>query len=398
MIAGVKKPQLLSSLDLTRWAEGLYQLSVSEPPLRGAIFTIEQLEVHARALAGSHQIGHRQGGDQLIKRLNNSERVIARCHEVMSRAHAMGRRLTPAAEWLLDNHYLVEEQIYLARKHLPRGYGRQLPPVANGEATGLPRVHDLIVELVVHVDGRVDEEALARYVAAYQSVTQLTLGELWSVPIMLRLALIENLRRVAMSITWQRAHRDRAWVWAQRIDAPSEGHEAALLVLADMVRANPPLSTAFVAQFTQTLQGRGSTTNLALPWLEQRLAEQGQTIEEAVRADGQAQAADQASMANSIASLRLVNTTEWHAFVELNSATEKILKTEPAGVYDQMDFATRDDYRHAVESVARRGHFAEESVARMAVALTTEHYLADSTGVAAHVGYVLVDDGKRDLW
>ena len=120
LIAGVKKPQLLSSLDLTRWAEGLYQLSVSEPPLRGAIFTIEQLEVHARALAGSHQIGHRQGGDQLIKRLNNSERVIARCHDMMSRTHAAGRHLAPAAEWLLDNHYLIEEQVFLTRKHFPR--------------------------------------------------------------------------------------------------------------------------------------------------------------------------------------------------------------------------------------------------------------------------------------
>ncbi len=186
-------------------------------------------------------------------------------------------------------------------------------------------------EFIAHVDGRVDDEALARYVAAYQSVTHLTLGELWSVAIMLRLALIENLRRVAVSISWQRAHRDRALAWAQRIDAPSDKHDAALLVLADMVRENPPLSTAFVAQFTQALQGRGATTTFVLAWLEQRLAERGQTIEEVVRAESQSQAADQASMANSIASLRLVNATEWHKFVEANSATEEILRGDPAG-------------------------------------------------------------------
>jgi cellobiose phosphorylase len=375
----------------------LYTASATEPPLRGAIFTIEQLELHAKALAATHGLGHRRGSDRLLKRLADSERVIAQCHDLMAGAHAAGRRLTPAAEWLLDNHYLIEEQVHLARKHFPRGYSRQLPRLTGGEPAGLPRIYDLILELISHVDGRVDDEALARYTAAYQSVTHLTLGELWSVAIMLRLALIENLRRVAASISWQRAHRDCALAWAQRINDPSDKHESALLVLADMVRENLPLSTAFVAQFTQALQGRGATTTFVLAWLEQRLAEQGQTIEEVVRAESQSQAADQASMANSIASLRFVNATEWHTFVEAHSATEEILRGEPAGVYGRMDFTTRDEYRHAVEAMARRLHIGEEEVAQTAVALAATQHAAQSEEVAAHVGYLLVDDGKPHL-
>ncbi|RJO66043.1 MAG: cyclic beta 1-2 glucan synthetase [Myxococcales bacterium] len=392
-----KKPDPLPSADLARWAEDLYRASANDSPLRGAVFAIEQLELHAKALAATHGLDRRRGGDRLLKRLADSERVIARCHDLMSGAHAAGRRLTPAAEWLLDNHYLIEEQVYLARKHFPPSYSRQLPRLADGKLVGSPRVYDLILEFIAHVDGRVDDEALARYTAAYQSVTHLTLGELWSVAIMLRLALIDNLRRVAVSISWQRAHRDCALAWAQRIDATSDKHESALLILADMVRANPPLSTAFVAQFTQALQGRGATTTFVLAWLEQRLAEKGQTIEEVVRAESQRQAADQASMANSIASLRLVNATEWHKFVEANSTTEKILRDEPAGVYSRMDFATRDEYRHVVEAMARRLHVGEEEVARTAVALAAARHAVQSADVAAHVGYMLVDDGKRHL-
>jgi len=386
-----------ASADLARWAEDLYRSSAGAPPLRGAVFAIEQLELHARALAGTHGLGHRRAGHRLLERLADSERVIARCHDLMSRANAVGRRLTPAAEWLLDNHYLIDEQVYLARRHFPRGYSRQLPRLAAGELAGLPRVYDLILEFIAHVDGRVDDEALARYVAAYQSVTHLTLGELWSVPIMLRLALIENLRRVAVRLSWQRAHRDSALAWAKRIDAPADRHESAVLVLADMVHEDPPLSTAFVAQFTQALQGRGATTTFVLAWLEQRLAGRGQTIEEVVRAESQSQAADQASMANSIASLRLVSATEWHGFVEANSATEKILRDDPAGVYGRMDFATRDEYRHVVEATARRLRLGEEMVARTAVTLCAERHAAQSSDVAAHVGYVLVDDGKPHL-
>ena len=390
-------PGLLLSADLARWAEEQYRASATEPPLRGPVFAIEQLELHAKTLAATHGLGHRRGSDRLLKRLADSERVIARCHDLMSRAHAAGRRLTPAAEWLLDNHYLIDEQVYLARKHFSKGYSRQLPRMAGGERAGLPRVYDLILEFIAHVDGRVDDEALARYTAAYQSVAHLTLGELWSVPIMLRLALIENLRRVAVNISWKRAHRDSALAWAQRIGAPSDKHESALLVLADMVRDNPPLSTAFVAQFTQALQGHGATTTFVMAWLEQRLAEQGQTIEEVVRAESQSQAADQASMANSIASLRLVNATEWHKFVEANSATERILRDEPSDIYGRMDFATRDEYRHVVEAIARRFHIDEEVVARTAVELTATRFAAQSDDVEAHVGYMLVDDGKRHL-
>ncbi len=268
---------------------------ITEPPLRGALFTVGQLELHARGLAAAHTLGPRRGGGRLQRRLADSERVIARCHDALSAAQAAGHRMSPAAEWLLDNHSLIEEQIDLARRHFPRGYSRHLPRLAGGDPPGLPRIYDLVVELITHVDGRVDDEALSRYIAAYQTVTPLCLGELWSVAIMLRLALVENLRRVALRIASQREHRDLALEWARR-----DRTDNALLALADMVRAGPPLSTAFVAQFTQALQGRGAATTYVIAWLEQRLAEEGQSLEDVVRAENRSQAADQASMAREL--------------------------------------------------------------------------------------------------
>ena len=383
--------------DLSAWAKGLYRIRVPEPQLRGAIFSIEQLELHAKNLASTHRISPHPDNDRLIRNLAESERVIARCHGLMTKTHSAGRRLSPAAEWLLDNNYLIEEHIYLARKHLPRGYSRQLPKLAGSKSAGTSRIYDLISEFISHVDGRVDEEALSRYTAAYQSVTHLTLGELWAVAIMLRLALIENLRRVAVNISWQRAHRDSALAWAERIEATSDQHESALLVIAEMIRENPPLSTAFVTQFTQSLQGRGATTTYVLAWLEQRLGDRGQTIEEIIRAESQKQAADQASMANTISSLRLVNAIEWYKFVESHSSTEKIMRNESSKVYPRMDFSTRDEYRHAVESLARRFHVSEEEVARTAVRMADDHFAAQHECASGHVGYVLIDDGRNDL-
>ncbi|MFA7329472.1 MAG: glucoamylase family protein [Candidatus Delongbacteria bacterium] len=394
---GAGESRTIGFPDLTRWAEGLYRASSTEPPLHGAVFAIEQLELHARDLAAGHVLGRSHGDDRLLRRLWDSERVIERCHLLLSRAHAAGRRMALAAEWLLDNRWLIEEQVHLARLHFPRGYSRQLPRLAGGASGGRPRIYDIILEFVAHVDGRVDEEALARYLTAYQSVTPLTLGEIWSVAIMLRLALVESLRRVTVNMSWQRAHRDSALAWAQRFDAVPDRQDSAFQVLADLVHEGPPLSTTFVAQFTQALQGRGATTTLVLAWLEQRLADQGQTIEEAIRAESQGQAAAHSSVANTISSLRLVNALEWHEFVESHSRTEHILRGEAAGVYPRMDFPTRDSYRHVVEALARRFRLDENQVARAAVELADAACARAVDDVAAHVGWLLVDEGRPQL-
>ena len=116
-------------------------------------------------------------------------------YELVSSAVEAKRRISPADEWLLDNFYLIEEQIRTSRRHLPKGYSTELPQLASGP---LPAFHAFTIRpgIIAHVDGRVTSESLTSLVAAYQTVVTLKLGELWALPIMLRLALIENLRRV----------------------------------------------------------------------------------------------------------------------------------------------------------------------------------------------------------
>jgi hypothetical protein len=145
-------------------------------------------------LAGQHLIDPKHGPNRLLLRLADNEQVLIQAYDLVAGAEVQGRRIAPAGEWLLDNFYLIEQQIRLTRLHLPRTYSRELPRLLSGAAAGFPRVYDIALELIAHVDGRVDAENVSRFVTAYQSVTPLTLGELWAVPIMLRLGLIENLR------------------------------------------------------------------------------------------------------------------------------------------------------------------------------------------------------------
>ena len=218
-----------------------------------------------------------------------------------------------------------------------------------------------------------DPESLTSFVAAYQTVTPLTLGELWALPIMLRLALIENLRRVAARIAADRIGRNRADTWADQLIETAEKDPKNLIVaIADMARSNPPMDSAFVAELTRRLQGQGPALVLPLTWIEQRLSESGWTIQQMVQSENQKQAADQVSMSNSIGSLRYLSALDWRKFVETMSVVEQTLREDAGGVYGRMEFATRDRYRHVVEKIAKYSGRLERDVARKAIDLAQE--------------------------
>jgi hypothetical protein len=260
-------------------------------------------------------------------------------------------------------------------------------------------VYDIALETISHGDGRLDPETLSRFVAAYQSVTILKLGELWAIPIMLRLALIENLRRVAARIAVDRVDRNRADFWAdQMTEIAVKDPKSLILSIADMARSDPPMVSSFVAELTRRLHGQGPALALPLTWIEQRLSESGLTIEQLVRSENQQQAADQVSVSNSIGSLRFLGAMDWREFVQTMSVVEQTLGEDPADVYGKMDFATRDRYRHVVEKAAKSGPHSESEVARMAIQLAHEG-AAQQGGDdrAAHVGFYLIDEGLAQL-
>jgi len=370
-----------------------------ELPLRSELFSADQMERYGKTLAAAHRLTPRRARDPLLPRLAENESVLIDVCKRLTAAVSANHRIGPAGEWLLDNFHLIEEQVGTAKRHLPRGYSRELPRLALGPSAGLPRVYDIALETISHGDGRVDADSLSRFVSAYQSVTTLKLGELWAIPIMLRLALIENLRRVGVRVATSRAERDLANSWADRMMETAElDPKSLILVIADMARSAPPMRSAFVAELTRRLQGQSAALALALTWIEQWLAESHLTIEQLVQLENQQQASDQVSISNSIGSLRFLSAIDWREFVESISAVEKILRQDPQAVYGAMEFATRDRYRHAIERIAKAGGLEEAEVARKAIQLARAGAAGKgSDDRVAHVGFYLIDRGLPEL-
>ncbi|MGP8153316.1 MAG: GH36-type glycosyl hydrolase domain-containing protein [Smithella sp.] len=354
---------------------------------------------HGKTIASVHKLGAGHTSNQLLKRLTDNEGVLFEVRNILTNAIKDNRSITPAEEWFLDNFYLIEEQIRTARKHLPKVYSRELPHLADGPSANLPRVYDIALEMISHGDGRVDSKTISLFVSSYQTVTVLKLGELWAIPIMLRLALIENIRRIAVCISKDRTNRNLADYWANKMTATAHKDPKNLfLEIADMARSDPPMVGAFVAEISRQLQGQGPVLALPLTWIEQRLSEYGQTIKTFVNLESQQQAADQVSIGNSITSLRFLGTMNWREFVETMSAADQILRGDPGDIYVKMDFSTRDRYRHVIERIARKSNLPESEVARLAINLAKKVSAKNGTyDNEAHVGFYLIDKGLSEL-
>jgi cyclic beta-1,2-glucan synthetase len=304
-------------------------------------------------------------GQRLLPRVEDNGRVLRDSYRVIANAIREERAITPAAEWLVDNFHVVDEQLREIRDDLPPGFYRELPKLAEGPLAGYPRVYGIAWAFVAHTDSRFDPELLGRFVAAYQRVQPLTIGELWAVAITLRVVLVENLRRLAESIVRARAARQEADALADELLGVGDG------VAAPGARGlarfgSGRLVTAFAVQLVQRLREQDRAVTPALLWLDQRLEAQGTTSEEIVRVEHQRQAAMNVTVRNVIMSMSLMSALDWTEFFETVSLVDEVLRAGPN--YAAMDFATRDAYRHAVEELAQGSGRHELQIARAAVA------------------------------
>lgn len=359
------------------------------------LFNQGQLEEYGKLLAKAHKLQKGKTNERLLIRLEENETILLEVRKILVESIQAGKNISPAAVWLLDNYYLVEEQIAIARKHLPRGYSKGLPYVFNEASGPVTRVYNIVEEIISHSDGRADIKGLSGFVVAYQSVTLLTLGELWAIPIMLRLAVIENLRRVGVLIALDMIDQNLAEYWADSLmETLKEAPGDLILTAADMARSRPVLSASYVAGFVRKLQGKGAALSLPLGWLEQQLAGMEMGISDLIPFENQKQAANQISVSNSIGTLRFLGITNWANFVESLSSVEQVLQRDVSGIYPQMDFATRDHYRKVVESISKASFLTETQVALKALELSiAATHTLPGENKKHHIGYFLIDKG-----
>lgn len=339
--------------------------AVFEDPIREEVFSQERLGEHAKSLADIQKITDTpRSGKSLTPRIRENGRLLRTAHNAVSESAGMNRAITPAAEWLLDNFHIVDEQLRDIQDHLPDGYYRDLPKLAGGPFRQYPRVFEIAWAFVAHNDSRFEPKTLIQFIHAYQAVQPLTIGELWAVPITLRIVLIENLRRIAVRIIGSaRASREANRIIDDLLGADGGSLEKTIATLRK--REDKPFSNTFAVQLIQRLRNHRADVAAIMQWLADRLMAQGMTPDEAVIFEHGLQASDNITVRNIITSMRLISAYSWNEFFEEVSLVDEVLRSDP--LFLQMDFTTRDRYRHGLEELAKGARRQELDVARLVI-------------------------------
>ncbi|MFO0890043.1 MAG: glucoamylase family protein [Isosphaeraceae bacterium] len=363
----------------------------SPGPIRAELLGLEGLENEARGLAGACALAPvRRAGSPLLRRFVSNQKVLLHARQAIL---AGGRQRIHGidADWLADNFHIVEEVLKEIRLDLPRGYDAVLPKLRSAPLAGYPRVYALALALVAHTDTELDEVRITRFVRAFQEVEPLTIGELWALPTMLRLVVIENLRRLAEQMLRGYDARQAAERWfaeAMRSRAGAAGATAPPPLPSD-------LSDPFVVRMLRLLQDQGPSAAPLLERLEAALEARGRDPEQILRGEHHRQATNQVTVGNCVLSLRLLAAVDWNAFFERSSVVQRVLLEDPSGAYALQDFRTSDRYRKTVERIARGARAGESDVAARAVELAREG-MAEGPA-RGHVGYYLAGPGEGVL-
>ena len=397
---------MISGIALLLWFALLWLRKAHKFNTRDASLTSEELDDHAKKIALEHSVSRKKNLlNWPVPRLNSNYDYILSTYRGLNEDLQKKHAVQFSAEWLLDNFYIIEEQAKVLRRELTKKSYLRLPVLRAGPFKGYARIFAVAAELVAHTDGRVDEAILKDYLKAYQSQNVLFDREIWATPIVIRLALIENVRALCEDIRASQLEWDKAdeiydeWLKNEERDA-----EKASKTLADRIKGMGDINPSRIEHLAYRLRRSGRNYALALRAIDNALVKFEKNIERITQKEHGARSISTVSMGNSITSLRYFGTLDFSDLFESASFVDQILRRDPDGTYPKMDLNTRNYYRGRVEAIASvygvsEIHIARESLelSNLACANRAGEGAKLPTDNSGHVGYYLIGDGLKSL-
>ncbi|MCH8548154.1 MAG: glycosyltransferase 36 [Balneolaceae bacterium] len=374
-------------------------------------FDTGMLRQSAASLAELHaSIGQGDKIEQIEPILFRSRDELVHAYRILTGMAKSDREISPGGEWLIDNFYIIQEQIVQTEIDFPKEYQVSIPICASGDYEGLPRVYELALNYLTNTDNVLDMDVLLEYIKSYQQIETLTQGEIWAIPIMIRLILIEKLAQKASKVVDRKLIKLEAEKFIAQIEKGEYNEPGSIVnelsVKFNTLTADPNYSFWLVEMFNQ-MQSSGLMSDQEKRWFSYRFRQIDTTFSEALHIEVQKYSRLQVSIRNAVISLRFTAETDWADFVEECSVIEKILRLDPTGHYPEMDFQTRDSYRRVVERLSRRSDYSESEIAEQVLMMVEEqsHHvyvipeerLFNRDYTRQHVGWFLVGDGYREL-
>ncbi|NLL52356.1 MAG: glycosyl transferase family 36, partial [Peptococcaceae bacterium] len=346
---------------------------------------------YAKELAQLHNwLGFKNKGKSLLPLIKSQSAFIKGAYTKINDYYYKTEDRIPSAEWFLDNYYLINELINELMKDLSKQFESKLKYLAREELAGYPRVYILISEYTKHQENQVDFEQLKEFIHHYQLEAPLLSAEIWAIPIMLKIMILEKIFYQVERILYVQKERERAENWLDSVFG--EGKKE-IKISDQEIYANTSLSAVYIERVARRLKEHGSDAKILLNWLDNVAAKQNMAIEKVIASEQYYLTSYGVKMGNNIAALKMINSENWSEFFEKVSLVQQILEQDPAQVFNKMDFESRDKYRHEIEFLAGKYNVSELTVAKTLdrLARTAKSPPGD------HVGYYLLGSGRMQL-
>ena len=363
----------------------------------------KEIEDFARENAGEHTVyGRGHTFNWPITRMNANYEFILSTYKELNENIRKKLIVPDTAEWLLDNFYIIEEQVKVLRRDSDRKFFLKLPVLKSGPFKGFSRIFAIAMDLVSYTDGQIDDALLAGYLNAYQSKCPLYDKEISALSTIARLALLERIRGLCKNIQetllqWQRA--DKLVNDAQKSNAADWDRN-----IRQQIRVSEAIDPRFIEHLFYRLRRSKRSFSGVQRAVDERLSRLSTDHSQLIQKEHSAQSKDTVTMGNCITSLRYLTSMDWTTLLEATSFVDEILRGDPDGTYPNMDAQTRGHYRSRVEKLSAVYGVSEYQIAMEAITLSKEaklhagHEERDNEITRTwHVGYYLLGSGLKAL-
>ena len=373
--------------------------------IENAILDEEQLKKHLEKMAMQHILKNKSNKEtypipQLLENYSNIKLV----YDLLNEHIKLGINIHPAGEWILDNFYIVEETVSQIQKEMTLKKYTDFVGIENGKYAGFARIYVLATEIVAYTDNKITRENLEKYIKAYQTKKTLTMEEIWNIGVFLQIAIIQNISEICEKIYCAQVQKYKVKSIIERLVEKKSKDELQFNQITGLKLKNNEFRSMkypFIEYMSYSLKKYGKKAYGYLNILEEQVEKLGITVPEAIQKEHFDTAIRKISMANCITSIKKIQRINFLEIFEQINGVEEILNQDPAGIYENMEYKTKEYYRNAIKEIAKKTKMSEIYISKKAIELCNKNAKTEPTqncDLYCHIGYYLIGDGKEELY
>ena len=359
--------------------------------IKGTILDKNQLQNYMEKIATNYDVKrYSKKYTYPILRFKDNYKFIEKTYNILNEHVKLGINTHPAGEWILDNFYIIEETYKTVCMEMNLKKYKEFPSIASGIYKGFARIYVLAQEIVAYTDNKIDDEILRLAISNYQKRKLLSMEEVWNLWIFLEITIIENIRNICEKIYLSQIQKYKVESIIERLVEKKDIRKCKF----DNLKVNwsfNELKYPFIEYMSYKLKKYGKHGLPYLEILEDQVKRTGLTVSDAIKKEHYDIAISKVSIGNCITSLKEILRINFLSLFEDINGVEEILKKDPAKIYTQMDYKTKDNYRNEIKRISEETKISEIYITNKIIEIANKK----ENEKEKHIGYYLISNREK---